>query len=105
MDTTTETYWQRIERETTEATDLIWALKDDPMWRITNWTSRTAMAVYLGGHADPVSNMYAIVADHGSISVWRVGMTAGCVESFSTCGEPVGDAFFEAKAFIRRFTA
>ncbi len=31
MDTTTETYWQRVERETAEATDLIWNFRDDPM--------------------------------------------------------------------------
>jgi hypothetical protein len=105
MDTTTETYWQRVERETTEATDLIWNFRDDPMWRITNWTSRTAMAVYLGGESAPGRCMYAIVADCGSIAVWRVGMSAGCVESFSLNGEPVGEAFAEAMAYIRKVTA
>lgn len=102
MDTTTETYWQRVERETTEATDLIWLLKDDPMWRITNWTSRTAMAVFLGGRTTPGVCMYGVVADCGSISVWRVGMSAGCVESFSTCGEPVGEAFAAALDYIAK---
>jgi len=100
MDTTTETYWQRVERETAEATDLIWALKDDPMWRITNWTSRTAMAVFLGGEATPGRCLFAVVADCGSIAVWRVGMSAGCVEAFSTCGEHPREAFAAALDYI-----
>jgi len=105
MNTTTETYAQRIERETTEATECIWSLSQLPAWRITNWTSRTAMAVYLGGESAPGRCLYAVVADCGSIAVWRVGMSAGCVESFSLNGEPVGEAFAEAMAYIRKVTA
>jgi hypothetical protein len=105
MDTTTETYRQRIERETAEATELVWRLKDDPMWRITNWTNRTAMAVFLGGESAPGRCLYAVVADCGSISVWRVGMSAGCVESFSLCAEPSGEAFASALDYIGRVTA
>jgi hypothetical protein len=105
MDTTTETYRQRIERETAEATDLIWSLKDDPMWRITACTNRRAMAVYLGGSAAPGVCLHAVVADHGSIEVWRVGMDVSCVKSFSTAFEPVDEAFAEAMAYIRKVTA
>jgi hypothetical protein len=104
MPTTTETYRQRIERETAEATELVWRLKDDPMWRITNWTNRTAMAIYLGGSAAPGVCLHAVVADNGGIEVWRVGMNVSCVKSFSTAFEPVDEAFALAVEFARKVT-
>ena len=104
MDTTTETYRQRIERETAEATELVWRLKDDPMWRITNWTNRTAMAIYLGGSAAPGVCLHAVVADNGGIEVWRVGMNVSCVKSFSTAFEPIDEAFAAAVEFARKVT-
>lgn len=102
-DTDTETFWQRVERETIEATDLIWEMRTDPMWRVTTYDGRTAMAVYLGGDATHVRPLYGVVADRGCVEVWSVGLVSVRVESFLRAdGETIAESLAAAMDYARK---